>query len=149
MRLQEVQSYYSVGDELIFEYYEILKEKTLVENSTNYKEYTDFINREKVHTISHQSLIPNNVYYPLGLQSVPVGQIALIKYSSSIQKYLNTQSGKMYFNTPKGIVDYPLTRNLGDGILETLVYDKFNDLTNFLMLFKLNFSNWDIRITTL
>jgi hypothetical protein len=145
MRFQEILSNYSVGDSLIFEMFEELKQRKLVEHNTNYQEYNHYINQEKIHTMPHLNIIPGNNYFPLGFQAVPTAEIIFIKYSTLAQTYLNSQRGKLFFNLNAKVIDYPLTRSIGDGLLDTLIYDKLTDLNNFILSLKLKFSSWDIR----
>lgn len=146
MREYKLNSH-SVGDDLLFEMHELLKDANLLENSSDLNYYTEFINQEKAYTVAHNKLVVNNIYYPLGIQATPVGQFIIIKYSSTDSEYINSNHGKLYFRIRNEIVDFPQTRNIGDGVLETLVFQNVDDQQQFLTAMQLKFNGWRLRIT--
>lgn len=145
MRLYEFGSY-SVGDSLVFEMFEELKSRNLLENNKNIEEYKSYIEQEKSNTIDIHNLNQNSVYFPVGLQSVPTGEIILVKYTEYPSTFVDTNMGKLYFISNNKSIDFPITRNVGDGLLDTLVYSSQQDQLHFMTTLKLKFSSWTIRI---
>lgn len=136
---------YSVGDSLIFEMHEELKIRNLLETAQNVEDYKSFISVEKTHTVQINNLAIGNIYFPIGLQAVPVGEIILLKYAEYPAEYIDNKNGKFYFNSNNKIIDFPLSRDIGDGFLETLIYLSQNDQKHFMSVLGLKFSSWTIR----
>ena len=148
MELHEIKSH-SVGDDLLFEMHELIKNTSLFENNKNVAYYLDFINQEKQYTVSHHSLVQGTEYYPLGLQSAPAGEIILIKYVDVGSTYINSNLGKLYFQVGSTVKDFPQNREMGDGFLETLVFQSAQDLHQFLSALKLKFNGWHVKINNI
>jgi hypothetical protein len=148
MNLHEINSH-SVGDDLIFEMHELMKNTLLFENNANVAYYLDFINQEKHYTVDHNTLLVGNLYYPLGLQSVPVGETILIKYVDVESTYISSNGGKIYFQVGNKSLDFPQSRPVGDGFLETLVFQLLSDQQQFLSALKLKFNGWNIKVTNI
>jgi hypothetical protein len=136
---------YSVGDSLIFEMHEELRIRNLLENAQNVEDYKSFISVEKTHTVQINNLTIGNIYFPIGLQAVPVGEIILLKYSEHPAEYVDNKNGKFYFNSQNKIIDFPLSRDIGDGFLETLIYSSQIDQRQFMSVLGLRFSSWTIK----
>jgi len=145
MKLHEINSH-CIGDDLLFEMHEILKNTALFENNKNIAYYLDFINQEKQYTVNHNLLIVDNMYYPMGLQAVPVGEIILIKYVDVDARYISSNNGKIYFQVGNATKDFPYSRSTGDGFLETLIFQSSQDQQQFLSALKLKFNGWTIKI---
>ena len=137
---------YSVGDALLFEMHEELKNRKLLENNENFIKYNEFINSEKIHTIPHNTLVIDKIYFPIGFQAVPAGELIIAKYADSDAKYTDTHHGKLYFNLNNRIIDFPRTLNTGNGLLETLVYASASEQQHFITLLNMKFGHWTIKI---
>jgi hypothetical protein len=148
MKLHEINSH-CIGDDLLFEMHELLKNTPLFENNKNIAYYLDFINQEKQYTVDHTNLVVGHAYYPMGLQAVPVGETILIKYVNVSADYINTNNGKIYFMKGNKSLDFPQSRAIGDGFLETLVFQSLQDQQQFLSALKLKFNGWNLKINTI
>lgn len=137
---------HSVGDALIFEMHQELQSRRLLENTHNVEEYISFISKEKRHTFQPENLVIGHIYFPIGLQAAPVGEIILLKYAKYPAKYIDNTSGKFYFRSNDRIIDFPLSRKVGDGLLESLIYSSSDDQHHFMSVLKLKFPSWTIRL---
>jgi hypothetical protein len=136
---------HSIGDSLLFEMHKELELRGLLENQQNVQDYTTFMANEKTQTVDISNLVKGHVYFPIGLQAVPVGEIILLKYAEYPSEYIDNKNGKFYFKSNNNIIDFPLSRDIGDGFLETLIYTSQSDQKHFISMIGLKFSTWSIR----
>jgi hypothetical protein len=81
------------------------------------------------------------------LQSSPVAEFVIGKYAKNPSKFVSLRDGRLEFMTTEGVFKFPLDKNLGDGRIDLLVFDKLSYQQHFLTVLKLKFTNWNITIT--
>jgi|SRR5271165_4768632 len=137
---------HSIGDSLLFEMQSELQNRKLLENDQTVKEYIDFISAEKAQTIPVNNLIKGDEYIPLGFQSAPIGKLILVKQLDDFAEFIDEKSGKLFFNHKGRILDFPLTKEVGDGFLDTIIFDDVSLQQQFLTKLKIQFVGWTIKI---
>jgi hypothetical protein len=132
----------------------ILESLKLLENNNNTIIFNDFIESEKLLCI--RNLDTTNLYFPLYLQSAPVGEIIIGKYTKEPSNFIRINESKFEFKNSKGIFKFPLDLNQGDGRIDLnqgdgridlLIFDTINNQQHFLSTLTLKFGNWRINIS--
>lgn len=145
MRQDEFESY-SVGDFLILEMSRELRIRKLLENNKNIEEYNSFLQAEKAHTVPIDDLVMGKEYVPLGFNSAPEGELIILKQIDNFSKFIDTKSGKIFFDYKGKIIDFPLTKDARSAFLETLIFSDVGAQRHFITTLKLKFSTWVIKI---
>ncbi len=148
MKIIDIESI-SVGDFLIFEMHHELRDRKLLEDDTNNKEYSEFIKLEKSHTISNQSLINGKSYVPLGLNAAPEGEIIIIKKINNIAEFIEFRRDRLFFKYNNIVIDFPVSTTMTSGSLDTLIFSSIEDQNHFITKLKLRFSTWKIKVDSL
>jgi hypothetical protein len=144
MKLNEIKVI-DYAEKAYFELYSTLKKYKLLENNNDNKIFSEFIDGEKSRCI----LNPNTTddYYPLYLHSSPVANFITGRYISNPANFIKKESERSVFNTKHGIIKFPLNKNLGDGRIDLMIFDKLDHQQHFLSILGLKFAGWSINIT--
>lgn len=145
MRLNEIRVI-DYAEKAYFELQSVLEKCKLLENNNNYRIYSEFIDNEKSSCI----VDPNtaDVYFPMYLHSAPIGNIINGRYISNPSNFIKKENERFIFQTKNGIHKFPADKDLGDGRIDLMIFNKLDHQQQFLSILGLKFAGWSINITS-
>lgn len=123
----------------------LLENLNLLENNNNSKIFDEFVADEK--TSCARNLNSSSLYFPLYLQSAPVGEIILGRYLLNPSSFIRNHNGRYEFKNKNGIFRFPLDKSQGDGRIDLFIFEHSNDQQHFLSILNLKFAGWNINVT--
>jgi hypothetical protein len=151
MRFYEIQNLpvYDVTNALIGDMHRLLEtcKSKIFENNSDTLTYKQFIHNQKL--LLDTNPIVGNSYAPIGLNASPIQQAVSIQQPPGPMEFVKTIPGRRFqFLYQNKLIIYPkasdTTIDLGEMLMDTLLYTSMSDANQFITLFTLKFGDWTI-----